>query len=367
MLGAAARFVATTWVLSLASLVNAQTQPPIDEGQGGALPTADAYGNAQPFLPERRSLGIYQNEAENAFLHNFPLAGYRSPSRGTFLPFSLIGDLLTLPQGMSARPTTPLTADKILTPPARREAFARYGGFGRRATVTPGTELSDALGRRYNLISATSLNSPVHRAKLNGGGLFSASVPLAVESPSEEATPSSETASSPTLDERLAGGTKAAHDHAMNEGWAAFKDRRYRLAARAFETSYSMDPTDIDAKIGEIFSYATIGSVRTAAAALKELMRDAENPFHSQMNMVEKFGRADEASRLGLSALTDVNKKGTPADLLPLYTFTLWYLGRTNDAVESATSLAKSRPEFRDWVSQMNAARPSTPSLSPGQ
>jgi len=351
--------------------VLAQVESSLEEGEGQPLATTDAYGNAQSYRPERRSLGIYQNGTEQSYLYSFPLAGYHSSSRSSYMPFALTGDLLSLPRWMSPQATQPISKDRIVTPPARREAFARYGGFGSRVIQKDQSPVFDALGRRHSLISATSLNSPLERARLNGGASYSpgrsaasqvSSTPFVRSNEDEELAV--EIGSPVTLETKLLDSAKLAHERAVNKAWSAFRDGMFRLAAREFEAAYSMDSEDLDSRIGEIFCYVALDSIHSGVAALKDLNRSLSNPFVAKQEFSTRFARPDFARQLRTTAISLVNARSTPPDVIGLYTFVLWYFGLTDDAIQSAKALAKVQPAFQQWPAQMEAAR-STPQESP--
>lgn len=357
--------------MTAASPVIAQVESSVDEGTGRALPATDAYGNAQATNPERRSLGIYQNNVDKSYLYSYPLAGFRSSSRGSYMPFSLTGDLLSLPQWMSPQPMQPIPRDRIVTPPARREAFNRYGGFGQRIISKSQSPVFDALGRRHSLISATSLNSPLERARLNGGSSFSSGggtagrvsqTPFVPTDNTEIQTAAEEL--TVTLEQKLTDIARLSHDRAVAEGWAAFRDGMYRRAAREFQTAYSMNSGDLESHVGEVFSYVALDATHSGVAALRDLTRAVANPFTAKQDLAEHFGRPEFARQLRTSAISRVNARSTPADVVALYTFVLWYFGHADDAIQSAKAVAKAQPAFQQWPAQMEAVR-ADPALSP--
>ena len=329
--------------------------PPVEDP--GVPPPTDAYGNPQPDRSERRPLGLPESSPSTGpstdlqqptYLFDYSPPGIVSRQRGGYVPFALMGDLLNIPrfQGRSLR--RPVTPESRLLSSTRRRAFSRYGGFGERdMATTPG--MHDAMARRHGLIAATSLNAPVYRAKMRGGASVTSSTGAQVR---DGATPGDSVAAT-TLHERPAANVQVDRARAKSDGWAAFKEREYRRAAREFETAYSLDPADSEARTAEVFSYVLTGSMRTAVTLMGQFDREGAL-FEQRLSMDERFGRPDETQKLTVQATTATNARDTGEDVKALYTFLLWHLGHPAEALASARELAKKGSRsYGHWAGEM--------------
>jgi tetratricopeptide (TPR) repeat protein len=239
--------------------------------------------------------------------------------------------------------------------PAKRRAFERYGGFGKRRQ---GDDSSGILTRRYGLIAGSSLNAPVYRAISKGGGLVDVRSSLG-RTPFLNADVGDVEAEAPTLDDLLDRGDAAAQHRAEGEAWALFLEGQYRQATRAFESAITLEPSDFESRIGEVFGYLSVGATRTALALLGELVRRDVNPFQHDLHMAERYGNVADVNQLRIQGRRSAGAADPSADANALYIFVLWYLGEYEEAFRAAESLAKRAPAkaYASWPEKMRAAR----------
>lgn len=321
----------------------------------GVLSPVDAYGNVQPTLREWRPLGgVYQNETQRDVLQNYRTFGRGPDDRRGYMPFTLPGDAwavaLRAASGTAAEPKV-----RGALSPAKRRAFDRYGGFGRRRQ---GNDKSGLLTRRYGLIAGSSLNAPVYRAISKGGGLVDVHASL-TRTPFLNADVGEVEAVAPTLDDLLDRGDAVAQQRVEGEAWALFREGQYRRGIRAFESTITLAPSDYESRIGEVFCYLSVGATRTALALLGELVRRDINPFQHDLRMAERYGNVADVNQLRIQGRRWADAADQSAEANAMYIFVLWYLGEREDALRAAESLAKRAPAkaYASWPEKMRAAR----------
>ncbi len=354
----------TVW-MAIASPVHAQNETS-DEGIfTGSVGSQDAYGNAQFGLPERRPLGLFQSETEQAQRGTFMSRNRRANRRGGDALFALPGELL----GLS---TLSLLSDAISSSVLldvsyrQRLAFRQYGGFRARAAGTEPDGIATAFGRRRALIEATSLNAPLYRAMARNGSMMGlrsslARVPFVQRDPGAE-VPEPVT----TLYQRLDRRATRSHDATRDEAWLLFSEGNFRQAASAFESALTLDHDDSESRIGEIFCYASTGSIRTAASLMATLNARDDNPFGHDLNIIERYEIPAVAQQLSARAGAWVEsiEMADNAGLTAMYILILWYIDRRDDALRGATTLARAaegRP-YADWPVKMKDAQLISPS-----
>ncbi len=326
-----------------------------------ATSTTDVYGNARPVYLDYRSVGSYRSERERLAFRGFQTRGRRVDRRGGYMPYALPGDAFAKPRGRAAnRRSSLLLAD--MRWPQQRQAFKRYGGFGPRRVNPQNRGIASALERRHALIAATSLNAPVHRAGLRANaavGFRPLSSPAllvstgVVESEVDEPTS--------TLEQWLRSSADLAHQRVRTEAWEWFRAGEYRRAARGFETAASLEPSDAESRIGELFSQVSLGAMRTALVVLRELNRHDDDPFVHDLNLTDAYGDPAQARRLRLGRPVRSMGRSANPDARALYALVLWYLGERDEAIVGASTLAEelSSHTYADWPAKMRAAKAS--------
>jgi hypothetical protein len=212
--------------------------------------------------------------------------------------------------------------------------------------------------RRYALISATGLNSPVYRAMLQPA------LDLGVKprEPAGDLTFSPEGAMPGlTFDQRLERGVRLAHERMRAEAWQWFSEDEFRRAARRFESAARLEPEDLESRIGELFCYLSLEAVRTAIAVQRSLQTRNVNPFGAKLNMSERYSDPERARELGVESGLWGQRTGRSADLLALHVLVQWYIGQHDEAVATAASYARdfTNTGYADWPEMARAARAS--------
>ena len=208
------------------------------------------------------------------------------------------------------------------------------------------------------LVEATARNAPVQRFFLKHDRLawLSSSISTVpfVVSDESEAGPATAT---PLVDQ-LQRGVESAYRRARNNGWEWFRDGRYRQAARAFESAAALEPADFEARIGGLFSYVSIGAMRTSMVLLDQLCRRDPNPLGHDLNMREFYEDPMIARQVDIRTRLLARASGGVAEATALHAFVLWYLGEREEARAVAANLARDHAEspYVHWARLMEAA-----------
>jgi tetratricopeptide (TPR) repeat protein len=340
--------------------VGAQTE---DETGRIVYPT-DAYGNVQPVETTWRSVGSFRNPVEREALTGYQTSTRRYGQRSGNEPFALPNDVWAVSR-LSAMGTQDRPSVKSALSTAKRRAFEKYGGFARRRQTDEQGQPEDVLTRKSGLLNAYSLNAPVYRALTRPKGMVDLKSSVG-RTPFLGSDLPDDTVS-PTLEQQLDRTSEAEYQRVRQEAWALYRDGDYRQAIRTFETALTLSPEDLEARIGEIFAYLTLGARRTAAALFTELLARDENPFRHELRMRERFGNVADPNTLQLQAGLLSRDDVQNVDASALYTFALWYLGQKDDAVRAAEALARRAPNrpYALWPVKMNAVRGASPPTSP--
>ncbi len=168
-----------------------------------------------------------------------------------------------------------------------------------------------------------------------------------------------EAATAPTLDDLLDRGDAAAQRRMREEAWTLFREGKYRAATRAFESAITIEQTDFESRIGEVFSYLNIGATRTAIALLGELVRRDANLFTHDLRMTQRYGNVADANRLRIDGRRLADAADHNVDANALYILVLWYLDEREGALRAAESLSERAPTkaYASWPEKMRAAR----------
>lgn len=323
--------------------------------------TMDGYNNVRPTFSARRSVGLFQNEQQREALRGYQDMGRNRDRRGGFSPFSLPGDRnagigARLAPGMAGpQPGGSLSA-------FQRRAFSQYGGFGQRPGRARPGQIATALSRRQTLIAATALNAPVYRAFLRdiSGGVRRTveRTPFVRREESEPADPPSR------LDEWLRTSADLAHLQIREKAWAWFRGGRYQRAARAFESASTLEPSDAESRIGELFCHLALRARRTSLAVFAELTSRDDNVFLHKLteakvrDLTGVFGDAEALRQVRAAAQLGAESGDQDSDVRALSTLALWYLGKHYAAAQAAAELARSSPDtaYADWPAKIEAA-----------
>lgn len=317
--------------------------------------TFDTYGNARPRYLDRRSVGLFQNDAQRRAFRGYQDRGRRINRRGGFSPFSLAVDRRFGRQPRSAIDVANLQPFGDLSA-SRRSTSLSYGGFGRRTGSGDPGDISTIFTQQRALIAATALNAPLHRAFLQKGTSFGLRssierTPFVQQEETGAATPA------PSLDQRLRTGIDLAHKRIREEARRWFQEGQYRSAARAYETVIVLEPSDSRSRISEIFCHLLVGQVRTALAVFGELNRRDDNVFLHELNLI--YGDAATLRQLRIEAQLRAGSREANPDFRALHILVLWHLGKEEEAIQAATALARGsrdKGDYADWVSKMRAA-----------
>ena len=307
----------------------------------------DAYGNARsPYEPIRETSLFLDAGLTNGFaggLTSQLLGLSRLPTRS--------------PRGDERRldPVAGLASSALGGNAWQRRAFASYGGFERRGSSARTSDLSVAFERRYALVAATGLNAPVHRASMRPGSRSYSSSALSRQ-PFVVATTPPEVEVGVPLGDWLGDTNRQAYARSRAQADAAFREGEYRRAVSAYQTAVMLEPSDVRARVGELFCYLSLGSFATAVVTSAELSRRPENPFLPDVDLTGAFG--DDADLLRIRSQAFVDGAAEPGPLA-LRTLALWYLGERDEAARVARLMPRGRSagSFVDWAARLEAAR----------
>jgi len=325
---------------------------------GAAATSTDVYGNAQFGLPERRPLGLFRFDRGGGSRGGSIVSQNRNRRGGGTL-FSLPGDLL----GLSTMTTlaNTISPSVLATVPRKRvEAFYHYGGFGTRYRDQFQDPISAAFSRRASLMDATSEAAPVYRALAENSSMAGIRTAV-IQTPFVQSDDASPLDSPISLFQRLDARTESIYARAQSEAWALFREGAYRPASRAFEAVLVLSSDDLSARIGEVFCFVNIGSIRTAMAIVSDIQTHSKNIFSADLDMASKFGDVRFADQLATDARLALESvgQGRSVDLDATYILVLWYLRRQEDAERFARLLPRREgaANYADWPAKMRAVK----------
>ena len=330
----------------------------------------DSYGNARPVWRERRSLGPYASDAARTTFDTYQETGRPAERRGGLEAFSLPGDV---PRGFTRR-GTPIRRSRSVVPglasvPATvsvSRSFDRYGGFGRRAGSQQAGDLPTLLLRRYGLMQATSLNAPVHRARIyhtpeslgSGLGGTVSTLPMAPIEASPGRLPGADSPPVGPLVEHLRHPLERAAEQQAELAWELFRKGAYREAARRFECVLTLEPTLREVRAGLVLCHVGVGATRTAVAVAAELARRMPTAFDEPLSLLGRFSNDAEARRLRLQSQLAMQAHPDAAAAVALHAFVLWTQEDRQAALRLTESVAGelSATVFAPWPSAMRNA-----------
>ncbi len=320
----------------------------------------DAYGNANPARANRRDVGGYANATQRRALGGYQNIGRRVDRRGGFANSSLLGGALGgqgLYQGgqFSSGPLFRFSlAPSGVT--ASRFAFSRYGGFSKRSAIDP-ERVGDLLARRQELIAATTVNAPVHRA-LGKRGAFDPGMMSIGTTPFVPAEVPIGSVDAPPIAELLRESADGQIERLLQQGWSWFAAQRYGQAYRSFESTLIVDPGNGQANIGRVFSRLSDGAMRSAMTEIAFLSRHSDNPFIQPFVLTEKYHSRDSASQILFQTRLFAEQNASVVVPQALYVYVQWYLGDKKVAARLALALSKQHPQspYAQWPRLMQAS-----------
>jgi hypothetical protein len=319
----------------------------------------DRYGNARPAVRERRLMGLFANEAQRQAMRGYQNVNRRTNRRGGLIPFALPVDRPW--RAPVLRPTSVATIGAYSSvggaPSSAQRAYRRYGGFNSRIGQGEADNIGGLLARRSDLIQATSMNAPIHRASLERGspGLLMALPPSV---PAEGVGAIEPGAGGVSLEESLRRGVVQSYLGSRSAGWARFGEGRYRRAARSFETATLLEPADNESRVGELFCHLSLGAMRTSVGLLGRLARRDPQPFRHELNVAERYGSPEDARAIRLQTQLFAQGSEGVADAQALYLFVLWHLGDKEAAMTAAKGISRdlAGSVYADWPDMMAEA-----------
>lgn len=244
--------------------------------------------------------------------------------------------------------------------PYNPQVYSTYGGFGdRRRSPIPG-DVMQAMARRQMLIGASTGNAPIYRANLTRASV--AGVRSAVDqTPFAPGASSTAPEMGETLSETLERSLSTTRDALREEAWDAFAEGDYRRAVRALETVVRFEPDNYEARFGELFAHAALGSERTVAVLSRGMARTDPNIFAHEFDPASRFGDRKDLTNIRVLARTRAEASEADADLTASAALLLWYLGDREEALSAAVRVARlpDGETYREWPARMRAAVPS--------
>jgi len=348
---------------AVSAFVQPSTYAQTEDSSGRIVYPTDAYGNVQPVETDWRSVGSFRNQVEEEALTGYQTSTRRYGQRSGAEPFALPSDVWSVSR-LTATGTQDMPRVRSALSQTKRQAFQQYGGFASRKQTDEEGGAGDVLARKSGLLNAYSINAPVYRALSKSRTMVDLQSKVGRTPFLYSDLPDTE---APTLEQQLDRTSDVEYRRVSAESWALFREGDYRRAIRTFESAITLAPDDLDSRIGEIFAYLAVGGRRTAAALFTELLRRDENPFGHDLRMRERFGNVADPNTLQIQAGMTAGDESQTVDANALYIFVLWYLGRQDDAMRAAETLARrafDRP-YAVWPVKMNAARSASPTEPP--
>ena len=245
--------------------------------------------------------------------------------------------------------------------PYNPQVYSTYGGFGdRRHSPIPG-DVMQAMSRRQMLIGASTGNAPIYRANLTRASVAGARSTVD-QTPFAPGVSSAAPEMGETLSETLERSLSTTREALREEAWDAFAEGDYRRAIRALETVVRFEPDNNEARLGELFAHAALGSERTVAVLARGMARTDPNVFTYEFDPASRFGDRKDMTDIRVLARTRAEVSDGDADLTASAALLLWYLGDREEALSAAVRVAR-QPDgetYREWPVRMRAAMPSS-------
>jgi hypothetical protein len=165
------------------------------------------------------------------------------------------------------------------------------------------------------------------------------------------------------LGERLQTDVTQSHLKTRTEGWNWFRKgdediSNYRRAARAFKTAVTLDPTDLESRIGEIFSHVSQGAYTRSVVLLAHLSRRDPALFSHPLDFSKIYADRLHARHVCMQCEAYARASGDDPGARALQVFVLWYSGEREQAIVATDALAGTPggERFADWGTQMREA-----------
>ncbi len=316
----------------------------------------DPYGNATHAWAGRHMATPLHVDRRLPLHRRGGSVGFIPQGLGLSRPSGSVG--LALPASLSLRTSASLVQRRGrgsgLTL-SMRGAFAQYGGFGQRREAREPASFAALLNRRYSLVEATAQDAPIHRANMNAA-VRGISVP-ATSAPALPASADEPSADDVRIDVRTEEGLDTALSRFRREAWTLFREGAYRPAGRLFELVGTLDRSDFESRLAELFCHVAMDSVRTSFVVVEQLDRYEDNVFAHEVDLTDRFASPSDARALRLRAQQGAQANRQSPQAVARHVLVLWYLGERREALlaaRSAESLADAK--YADWPAKMQAA-----------
>jgi hypothetical protein len=262
---------------------------------------------------------------------------------------------------LAARDFLPLTRRTAERPPEvfapLQESADYYALFGPYRGVTSEQSTEEILRRKNSMLSVLSGPAPLRIAQERSKDRPS---PRGIieRTPVTRSQPMPEEEPNVSLGQQMTSRFEVMHRRAREEAWSLFEEGKFRQATRAFQAVLSLEPRDIESRIGEIFSALSTSSFRSAMATLQQLMHRTSNPFAHRVDMRQRYGSARAVQAMRTLMQRFVQGTEGESDQLALYTFAMWYLGMKEPAKAAAEKLEQLGPDsaYYEWSKLMEDA-----------
>jgi len=342
--------------------------------------TTDPFGNARGIdIADRpRSLAPEDIAAEGN--RGYQVLGRRLSRGGGFAGFALPTDILALTHPSLFRNTL----SEYESGPIQRDAYQRYGGFDRRSDSALAKDIPTIFARRYALVQATGYHAAVRRSLWRTGpSALGLRASTAYSNPAGVSPVPANVDPALDLNDVLRVTSESSRLRVRSAAWKALHEGDWHKAARAFDATLTLDPSDSLSRLGAVFCAASAGSQATAAALTGQLARWDDNPLALDLSSVipASPGIADDAAVKG-EAISEGRRAVGLSDFLPsstdyralktrlkahaaanaddpdraaLVVLMLWYLGDRAEAKARAVDLRIDFPgsDYADWAAKM--------------
>ncbi|UCF32280.1 MAG: hypothetical protein JSV78_08075 [Phycisphaerales bacterium] len=262
---------------------------------------------------------------------------------------------------LAARDFLPLTRRTSETPSqvfAPLESSADYYAlFGPHRGTTTRQSTDEILRRKSSMLSVLGVAGPL-RVALERSKDRPTPRGIIERTPVTRPQAMPEDEPSVSLGQQMTTRLQVMHRRAREEAWSLFEERKFRQAARSFQAALSLEPRDVESRIGEIFSALEAGSSNSAMITLQQLMRHTSNPFAHQVDMPRRYGSARAVQAMRTQMQWFVQEAEGTSDPLALYALAMWYLGMKEPAKGAAENLKQLGPDsaYYRWGKLMEDA-----------
>jgi hypothetical protein len=356
-----AAFIACATAGLFVSLTLPATYAQVRFDAGERANLIDPYGNVRP---------VGRNLLRDVYYNNVQYGIYAGYHRGQpyMLRQAVPGFTRVNPYAgpnfldqLAARDFLPLTrrtsetSSQVFAPLQASDNY--YALFGPYRGMTTEQSTDEVLRRKSSMLSAIGMGGPLRIARERSKDR---PTPRGIieQTPVTRSQPMPEDEPSVSLGQQMTSRFQVMHRRAQEEAWSLFEEGKFRQAARSFQAALSLEPRNVESRIGEVFSALSTASFVSAMTTLQQLTRHTSNPFAHRVDLPRRYGSARAVQAMRTRMQWFVQEAEGESDPLALYAFAMWYLGMKEPAKDAAEKLKQLGPDsaYYQWGKLMEDA-----------